>query len=135
MPFRFLEHTADARAECRGGTFEGLLEAAAQALYAIALREARADCDTSRTIKVDGESREEVLVRWLQELIFLLEVERFVATGFAFAEADELSITAEARGYTCRPEERGEEVKSATYHGLDVQETPEGFIARVIFDL
>lgn len=135
MGFRFLEHTADMRAECRAPTFTGVLETAAQALYALTLRETRAGRDSTCTIAVKGSSREELLVRWLQELIFLLDVDRFVATEFTFSGDDPSGVTAEVRGYICLPDERAEEVKSATYHELEVRDTDEGCVAHVIFDL
>ncbi len=135
MSFRFLEHTADVQVECCAASFHGLLEAAAHALYALALREMRAEVHSTRSIEVKGESREDILVRWLQELIFMLEVERFVATEFAFAADDPLAFVAELRGYTCAPKERVQEVKGATYHEIELRETGEGFTARVIFDL
>ena len=135
MPFRFLEHTADVQAECSAATFKGLLETAAQAFYAITLREQRGHCDLHRSVSVEGAGREEVLIRWLQELIFLLDTQHFVATEFAFTDADAVRVVAELAGYVCSPEDRAEEVKSATYHDLEVIETSDGLIARVIFDL
>ena len=135
MTFRFLEHTADARVECQAPSFEALLESAAQALYAITLREPRAAIEEERVIDVSGGGREDILVRWLQELVFLLEVGRFVAVTFAFDAVEAGRVRARLRGYLCTPEERAEEVKSATYHELEVIETGEGWLARVILDL
>ena len=133
--FEFLDHTADVQAECRADDFPGLLEAAARALYALTLRDVRAGHDETRTFEITGESREEILVRWLQELIFLLDVERFVATAFVFSAAEKHGVTATLRGYHCEPADRAEEVKSATYHEIEVRETDQGLVARVIFDL
>lgn len=135
MPFRFLEHTADVIVECRAPTFKELLATGAEALYAIALKETRPARGLERTFEMTGPGREELLVRWLQELIFLLDVERFVASGFDFDEAGEDIVRGRLRGYLCEPKERAEEVKSATYHELEVRETEDGFVARVIFDL
>ena len=135
MTYRFLEHTADAQAECRAADFPGLLAAGARALYALALIETRADAGAARTIEVTADSREDALVRWLQELIFLLDAERFVATRFEFTSDDPTAVRAVLCGYECTPEERAGEVKSATYHEIDVREDEHGLVARVIFDL
>jgi len=135
MPFRFLEHTADVQAECTGDTFEQVLESAAQALYAVALTAARDERDVECHVAVTGQSHEEILVRWLQELIFLLDTNGFVATHFAFVDLGNDTLKATVQGYTCGAEERAEEVKSATYHELDVTEGEGGCLARVIFDL
>jgi SHS2 domain-containing protein len=135
MSFRFLEHTADVQVECRAQSFEELLETAAGALYALALKEVRAQTDAERVIDIPGNGHEDVLVRWLQELIFHLDTDRFVATSFAFETKDNRMLWARLRGYVCAPEDRAVEVKSATYHELDVRRTDDGFVARVILDL
>lgn len=135
MSFRFLEHTADARVECVGRTFAELLESAAAGLYAIALLERRDGVSDERHVRAAGDSREETLIRWLQELNFLLDTDYFVATVFHFTKASEWDVEVVASGYLCAPEERAEEVKSATYQQLAVCETKEGLIARVTLDL
>ena len=135
MSFRFLEHTADARIECVGRTFAELLESAAAGLYAITLLNRRDEASDERLVRAIGNSREETLIRWLQELNYLLDIEHFVATRFRFAGAMEREAEAVASGYLCAPEERAEEVKSATYQQLAVRETDEGFMAQVTFDL
>lgn len=135
MGFRFLEHTADARAECWATQFDELLVAAAQALYTLALQTARAETDVRREIALSAETREEMLVRWLQELIFLLDTEQFVAREYDFLAVGPDGVRARLAGYTCAIEERQAEVKAATYHGMVVRETAEGLKCEVVFDL
>lgn len=149
MGYKFLEHTADVQAECQAETFTGLLEAAARALYSVALNKQHKFVRKSHELFVSGASHEEVVIRWLQELVFLLETDGFVAVRFTWngshMEAPEGALTAvphavltvhcRAEGYFCDPDDRGEEVKGATYHGLNVEKTEEGFKARIIFDL
>ena len=135
MGFRFLDHTADVQVECRADSFAGLLVKAADALYAIALHQRDDGCGETRTVAVSGDTREEILVRWLQELIFLLETEHFVAARIAFADPIGDTATAQMEGYCCAPAGRAQEVKAATYHGIEVRETGGGFLARITFDL
>lgn len=135
MPYRFLEHTADVRVECTAETFECLLQEAAAAFYAVALRRRRDDHTAERQVHVNGETREELLVRWLQELLYLLETERFVASRFDVAPGLAGAVSAHLHGYDCPPKDRETEIKAATYHGMDVRITPEGYAAEIIFDL
>ncbi|NIA13072.1 MAG: hypothetical protein GWP08_03245 [Nitrospiraceae bacterium] len=135
MTYRFLEHTADALVECEAGAYPGILKAAADALYAVALAEHGVGVEVERRVEVTGESREDLLVRWLQELLFLLETDHFVASEFAFDDAGDGAVSARLQGYTCPPEARAAEVKSATYHELSVRETADGFVARFILDV
>ena len=137
MPYEFLEHTADTQVECRAPSFTALLETAARAMYAVALNEVREAKELQRAVSVEGASREEVVVRFLQELLFLLDTDHFVATTFSWEtnNAAPLKYTARLEGYRCAPGERTAEIKSTTYHDLEVRETPQGLVARVIFDI
>ena len=136
--YRFLEHTADVCVECRGETFPALLQSATDALYAVALHGVRHDNHSDgppKQVSLTADNYEEALVRWVQELIFLLETENFVADSIVFVQADSQRIVSQASGYVCAARERAEEVKSATYHGLRVEHKQEGFVAQIIFDL
>lgn len=133
--YRFLEHTADALAECRAKSLPFLLEAATGALYAIALTARRDEQTQTRHLSVSGESREDVLIRWLQELIFLLDSERFVAVRCRFDQVTSSIVDAHVSGYCCRAEERQTEVKAATYHDMAITEEGGQWVARVVFDL
>lgn len=144
MGYRFFEHTADIQAECTAKSFAGLLESAAHAFYSVALKKQRKATNIRRELFISGATREEIVVRWLQELVFLLETDGFVAVRFECDGAhlekpgkprEVLTAHCEASGYLCKGAERADEVKGATYHGLEVRETEQGFVARVIFDL
>ena len=136
--YRFLEHTADVCVECRGETFAALLQSATDALYAITLSNVQSGAEAyavEKNLSLKANSRDEALVRWLQELIFLLETEGFVAGKVIFSYAEAEGVEAVVIGYQCRSDERTEEVKSATYHGLNVTQDSDGFVVQIIFDL
>jgi len=135
MSFEFIEHTADVRVRCRGASYAELLESAARALYAVTLTERRSKTDISRHVAVTGADREDLLIRWLQELIYLLEVERFVAFRFEFHTVKPTEIRVGLGGYACTAEERADEVKAATYHGMAISEDDGGLVADILFDL
>ncbi len=133
--FIFLDHTADLQVECRAENFLSLLETAAQALYAVAFKIRSTRSIIARRFQLSAENRERLLIRWLQELIYLMDAERFVGTAFDLNEPSPGRLEAVVRGYVYRPEDRAEEVKAATYHGLEVTEGPQGCVARVTLDL
>ncbi|HOF38530.1 MAG TPA: archease [Candidatus Hydrogenedentes bacterium] len=136
MNYRFLDHTADARVECTGATFAELLEAAARALAAVAFRHvANHGEEVRRVVSIKANGPEDAIVRWLQELIYLMDVERLAPVRFEFRQASAQSIEAVVDGCLYQPEDRQDEVKAATYHGMDVRQTETGWRAEVIFDL
>ncbi len=135
MSFRFLEHTADVRVECEADTFHGLLEEAARALYATALSRMEKGTTVERRFGVREQNREERLIRFLVELIFLLDTDRFVGVNFTFEPLDNDAFSIRAQGYLCMEDDRAMEIKSATYHDLEVEESETGWAARIVFDV
>lgn len=135
MPYRFLDHTADIRIECEAAGFDGLLAEAAHGFYATALSRQEDGCGEQRTFVVSEQKVEDRLIRFLQELIFLLETERFVGVRFAFNEPDDGALMIFAQGYRCGEDDRSVEVKSATYHDLEVKESDSGWVARFVLDV
>ncbi|MBN2310696.1 MAG: archease, partial [Candidatus Hydrogenedentes bacterium] len=133
--FRFLEHTADLRVECHAPSLESLLDIAARALYSAAFTRPPSGTGTQHAVAVHAPSREELLVRWLQELIFLMDARRFAASSFEFHEVRPGFVSALAHGAPYTPDERDMEIKAATYHDIEIVDTPDGLIARIVFDL
>ncbi|MCL4218159.1 MAG: archease [Candidatus Hydrogenedentes bacterium] len=135
MSYEFLPHEADVRVRCTGETFAELLKALADGMYAVALEEMKEKTPQTREIEVTADSPEELLVRWLQELNYLLDVHKFVAVEIEADCPNERSVKAQLRGYLCRAEDRATEIKAATYHGMTVEKTKAGYAAEVVFDL
>ena len=135
MPFVFKEHTADVRVECRAPTFPALLETAADAFYAVAFCRRRDGGNAIRRARFEATSAEEMLVRWLQELIFLADVDGFVMTHADFEAASPNKVCAVLSGYIAPPADRETEVKAATYHGMAVRRDNDDLVAEIVFDL
>ena len=96
MTYRFVEHTADMGIEVEATSFEELL---AESL--VALTDSLTDVTDVRAlmergVSLEAASREELLVDWLNELVFLFEVESML-----FRRA-ELAIAERAGGWRLR---------------------------------
>jgi SHS2 domain-containing protein len=98
--------------------------------------------DTARRTKmfpltVEAADRETLLVAWLNELLYLHEVEAFVAADFVIRELTDTRLQAEVWGERvdrARHPLVGH-VKAATYHLLHVRPTGGGWEAQVILDV
>jgi SHS2 domain-containing protein len=88
-------------------------------------------------IEVTGSDREELLVNWLGELVFLLEARQFLPACFEIDAIDEHRLTARVRGETFDPSRHflEREVKAVTYHQLRVEAGATGWSARVFVDI
>ena len=95
--------------------------------------------EEERVIQLSAPDRETLLVRWLNELTYLIQDAGFVPAGaqIRLQGTGGLSLKASLTGAPVLLEEYGwqGEIKSATFHGLDVSNDDEGWHARVILDV
>lgn len=129
-----LGHTAEVRLRVRGADLGAVLTEAGRGLAAIQLggRLPRASGEW-RSLEVRAPDREALLVDWLNELVYLAEVERWVPVDFEVEEARDTVVRARGRGIrvTATPSK----VKAATHHALAIRDVPEGLEAEVILDV
>ncbi len=136
--WRFEEHTADAILHVEAPSLEALFEAAARGLAAAIAGEAARRIEPRERVRVEVEARgvERQLVRFLNELLYLFDTQRFVVAGARVDLRDD-AVEATLHGERVEQVEGDmQEVKAATYHGLEVQRTPDGrWTADVVLDL
>src|SRR4030043_1075015 len=90
--FRFLDHTADPKFQAYGRTVEEAFANAALATVALMGEPAGVEKKIDRPVDVQGRDLEQLLVRFLGEIIYLLETRSFlVAAGgdLTIEKADE----------------------------------------------
>lgn len=83
------------------------------------------------SMDIEGDSYLNLLVKFLNELLFLTETEGKVFIRVEFEELKENSLKANVYG---GEGELVEQIKGATYRS-SFEKTPEGFEARVVFDV
>ncbi|MEW6262525.1 MAG: archease [Thermodesulfobacteriota bacterium] len=138
MPgYRLLNHTADLGVLFYGPSPESLFVNAGLALSRLMMERPPRRGREKRRLKLEGEDRAELLVRFLSELLYLFHVQGQVLTAAAVDRltAKELEISLDLAGYD--PESHGlkAEIKAVTYHDLEIKPTRTGWRARVVFDL
>jgi len=141
--YSLFDHTADIGIEVRGASLEDLLETAARATFDQVLEDWPERVETldevrAATIRgLEGDTGE-LLVVWLQELLYRFETERWVPMTFEFGAIGRGEVRATVgfgRFEPGRHRTRGE-IKAVTYHGLDVHREPDGaWRARFILDV
>ena len=77
-----------------------------------------------------------MLFDWLDELLHQFDPARMLLCRFD-VRVDEQGLRGTARGEPYDPARHrlGHEVKAITYHGLKVQQRPDGWLAEVIVDI
>ncbi len=135
--FEVFDHTADLGLRIQAADLNGLFAEAGRALLAVIVSNPDAVQPREQmSVRVDGEKPDYLFVDFLTELLFLFESKQFLASEFEIF-SDERGLTATVRGETCDPDRHqlAHEVKAVTYHGLVVEESPDGWWAEVILDI
>lgn len=135
--FELFDHTADMGLRIRAATMPGLLQPAAEALYAaIGELTPTGDATPQRMELTDGEPAE-LLRDFLTELLVLFERDGRIVTRIVSPVLNESLLAATC---TIAPIDEdacifAREVKAITYHELDIREVPGGFEATMIVDI
>jgi SHS2 domain-containing protein len=136
-----LDHTADVGFELSAPSLEALFEEARRAILLVVFERPPGEGGERREVSLCAPDRETLLVRWLNELVYLTQDAGFVPVDAKVeireAGSSGCELRARLAGVPLLLEEYGwqGEIKSATFHGLDVVFEDGGWRARVILDV
>lgn len=131
LSYRWVEHTAELELEIDAPDEAMVFADAARALAELLGEERRGE-PARREIAVEESERAVLLVRWLDELVFLAETEKLVPDEVERIALSDTGLDAEVR---CHRGEPRHLVKGTTYHRLAFGPSAEGFHARVVLDV
>ena len=134
--FDIIEHTADTGIVAYGTELDEAFANAAYAMFTLIADLEGVKEVVCRQIEVEAGDRESLLVSWLNELLYLFDVEGIIFKRFKVTELSESSLKAEGYGELIDKARHGLKagVKAATYYMLRV-EKDNGYSVRVIFDV
>lgn len=135
--FEMFEHTADLGLRVKAADVETLFVEAAQALFAAIVEDAGTVRALQRVdVQLAPDLPDYLLFDWLKALLYHFDVEHLLFGRFE-VKIDASGLKGSAWG---EPLDRARhalehEVKAITYHGLRVEQTPDGWLAEVIVDI
>ncbi|HWQ83152.1 MAG TPA: archease [Anaerolineales bacterium] len=136
--FREHPHTADWELEVWAADLPGLLEQAARGMLHLAGARALDTPRTTLSLRLTAADVESLLVSFLGELLFKMEQDGLVFSGFdlqveSLPEDAGLALNANLLAQPLLSLDK--EIKAVTYHHLHVQAAPEGLRTRIVFDV
>jgi SHS2 domain-containing protein len=137
MDYEILDHTADVCIRVYGKSLSELLKNAALAMMAIITDRERIKPSQALEIKAMGETKEELLVHWLGEILFLHQVKKMVFQDFDVSLVSETELKGKAFGEHIDME-RHEiclDIKAVTYHKLKIEHANDKLKVDMIFDI
>ena len=134
--FEVLNHTADIGIIAYGRDMKEAFANAARGMFSLITELDDVEETERREIELTAPDRESLLVAWLNELIFLFDVDNILLKRFIITHLNSTHLKARAYGEMVDTSRHKLKlgIKAATYHMLKV-EKDNGFKIQVIFDI
>lgn len=135
--FRVLEHPSDLGIHARGRTLSEALAQAARGLLSVICDLSTIEPRMTREISVQGSDVEQLVVRWLSEILYLYDGRQFLCCAFTIHRLTDTHLESSVQG---EPLDLGRhktrlDVKAVTYHQLSVREEGGWWLIEVFLDI
>jgi SHS2 domain-containing protein len=130
-------HTADIGVRAYGMDLKELFRNAAFAMFDIIADLEGLKRDVEEKIELTADNPEELLVAWLDELLYIFYTKKVILSEFEITELTDKSLEAKVFGRTIGSNRNRlkTEIKAATYSDLRITKTQEGYSVEIIFDV
>ena len=133
MRFKTIDHPSDIGIEAYGENVKETFENTAFGMFSLMAEINDVAVKNSFEIKVKGEDWEELLVNWLNELIYIFDSKKVLLKEFRIYFLSDKELKANVSGDKINPKlhELHRPIKAATFNQLEVHEKK----VKVIFDV
>jgi SHS2 domain-containing protein len=131
--FEEIEHTADLAIRVYGQEMRELFANAAHGMFALMAVPSLEEPAREREVSLEAADYEGLLVDWLNELIYLHEVEEETYSQFDIETLSPTRLKAHIIGGPTKSKIKA--IKAATFHELNVVKTGSGYEATIVFDV
>jgi SHS2 domain-containing protein len=139
MGYKFLEHTADVKFQAFGNSLEQIFEQAFLALKETITKNEKIQCKIKKAIKIKGDDLENLLYKFLEEILFLLDSENFISSEVTKIEIikhkDKFELKAKILGDLANNCKLNNDVKAITYNNMFVKQEKRKWICQVVLDV
>lgn len=135
--FIILEHPADIGIEAYGQTLAEAFQQAAEGLMSIIIDSSTVSSVQKQDIDIAASDYEQLLVKWLSEILYLYDGKQFVSKEFNIKKLTSTQLNAIVGGepLSAIKHRTNIDVKAITYHQLVVRMDKENSFIRVFFDI
>jgi SHS2 domain-containing protein len=135
--FTILEHPSDLGIEARGVTLQDSFERAAEGMMSVIVDVSTIESRQEKKISIEAFDKEQLLVRWLSEILYLYDGQKFLSKEFHIKEFSSKKLIAQVEGepFDAIKHRSKLDVKAVTYHQLEVRESNNDAYVRVYLDI
>ena len=138
--YKFIDHTADIAVELSGSSLIDLFEAGAEAWLRSVVDNIKIEDDDLIELELSGGTKEELLVTFLNELNYFLITKKWLCSSVQsmkiLNDVDGCELSAELKGTAIKDDlHLKHEIKSVTYHQVEIIEAEGNYSTLVVFDI
>ncbi len=136
--FEFFEHTADVGIRAYGDTLEEAFEEAARGVFEVMTDTSKVEPIYCVDINVFGYDLENLLYKWIEELLYYYDSELLLFSKFDIKiDEENVTLTGRACGEKFDPNkhEKRTVVKAMTYHMMEIRKTEKGYEVQFVVDI
>jgi len=137
MNYQIIDHTADLGIIVKGSNIKELFVNAANAMIDLMVKADIPEKSPERKLIIEGADLPDLMVRWLGEILYLFNGEHILVRAIEIGSMSPTRLQSTLSGVSLNKthHEIFTEIKAVTYHQIGVEETADGWEARVIFDI
>jgi len=132
--YKFLEHTADIKFKIYGSNRKEIFENAVLAVSEILAKGNKIKSTKKKIIKIKGNNNEKILYSLIDEIIYLLDAEKFITTK-AKVKLDKFGLSAELYGDNSKNYKNLGHIKAATYSEMYIKKIKGNWEAQAVVDI
>jgi len=135
--YNLIDHTSDFGIHVYGLDSKELFANAAWALFDVITEIDQLAGLDSCQIEVSGDDWSDLMVNWLREVLYLWNGKELLVKKVRILSLSETDLTATLECDPFNPDRHviKTEIKAVTYHQIQVNRSPSGWEARIIFDI
>jgi|SRR5688572_19058087 SHS2 domain-containing protein len=135
--YRVTPRQSDLAVKVLGNSQADLFANSAFALFDVMTDVEKVAIKDRMPLEVEGADRDDLMVNWMRELLYLYQGSGYLLKEFHIQEAKDTSVKAEVFGEKIDPDrhEIKKEILAVAYHQSRMQKTGDQWTAQVIFEI
>ncbi len=135
--YEIIDHTADVGIAAYGSDMAEAFASAARGMFSLMVDIESVSDAVSQTIDIHADNREDLLVSWLNEMIYRCEVDGMLFSRFEVNRLTHREMDATCYGERIDPQRHRIKtgIKAATYHNVRIDKVDGGYRVQVLFDI
>lgn len=135
--YKILDTSGDVAVRATGRSMEEAMAQAALGMYSLITEPDGVNERMTLSTGASGDDAPEMLVNWLNDLIFRFDAHGFVGRRVSSITIEGDRLSAVLGGERFDPDRHGQGllIKAATYHALRLERTADGWLVEVMLDI